>query len=342
MSDHSDVMPPASEAGDPEDTQPRRPAGWPADAPDASWTAPIDTTGLLPLEEHRSSGRCLLSGVVMVATGLLCVTTLVLSAIAGYRDELHVIQTESVRETSTANAMQYSLMATDQVEGRIELAYDRCAYIETQQPGIFDCADRMSEMQMVLSATPTPSATQTPQATATPSLTLTSTATETPEVLAVEAYFQNAEKSMRLQRYEDAIEWLDAVIAEDPNYRRGEVDAMLFDALNAQADIYFKGLNPVDEPGARGLPGNQLARGVQLAQRAITILEASPAVGSYEETHDYTAGFVKRFVDAQLYLNSGQPDLALPILQGLCAENCGWTYRGVSVEALLIQAGGTP
>jgi tetratricopeptide (TPR) repeat protein len=148
------------------------------------------------------------------------------------------------------------------------------------------------------------------------------------------AYFYNqAATAMSVFRYEEAIEWLDALQVLAPDYRAAEAKAMLMDALTKQGRIYLYGQNEDGE--------DRLARGVLLIYRANELgsVEPSTLLGQ--------AIFVERYLNARNYVAGGYYAAALPILEQLCAENCGWGYPNwdpVTVSDLLEQArsGATP
>lgn len=324
------------------DTKPKRPAGFPpADTPDSSWTAPLDTADLLSPEDENTSARCLLNVVVIGSTSFLCLFVLFLSLIAGYRDELKSIQTKEAGANHGTAVVQYNLALADEAAGRVLIARERYQWIQTNQPGFQDTDARLSQIEVVMAytATPEPTATPTlaPTATPEPDTPVAPTETTSPVV----AHFQDAERYFNLGSYERAMEWLKVVMNEDPSYRSQDVGRMLFTALTEQADIYFDGRNPVENEGPSGLAGNMLARGVLLTNEALALRDQNPAVAQGWTDPDrvvYTADFVTRYLSAKGYVDSSQYGIALPILEQLCNENCGWGYAGETVQGLLEQA----
>lgn len=294
-----------------------------------------------PQEQQGPPRNCLLSLMVLALTTCICLTTITLSGFGGYQDEYSDIQTEDV-ETSVAEvATQYSLALEDEAAGSWEFAYDRYEFIETEQPGYADVAQRRQEVAIVLSYTPTPAPTDTLDSTATSTATIAATSlttseepavTATPEGPDVAQFFENAEKTYNAGLYEEAIEYLDIVISLDPEYRRTEVDTMLFDSLKQQAMIYFRGANTDD--GALGYTGDQLSRGVLLADRALSMHTENPQVGD-EENLGYWQYFVNTYVTARSYIAGGRDEAAIPLLERLCSENCEWGFRDVTVSDLL-------
>lgn len=362
--DHDRQPPPASFSPDEppvedEDTQPRLPVVVPqlqdVSAPDAP-VAPVYRTqeaqaasllaeasdwasGRVP--DHPddvfapSRGRVLLLLTVMVGTVCLCVTMIGLAGFAGYRDGLATNDARVTQTLATGIAQQYATGAADLQAGYAELAAARFEWIvETiQAPTQYalDSPIQLAVARTIAAYTDTPMPTLTPTtapqptATASPTPTATVPATATLDPLQDPAYYYNqALTAINIVRYEEAIEWLDALIALDPTYRRDEVDAMLLQALTQQGRLYLLGMNEDGE--------DKLARGVLLIYRADDIGRVEP------EWLLGQAIFVERFVNARNYVAGGNYAAALPVLESLCAENCEWSYRGVSVSSLLERA----
>lgn len=291
--------------------------------------------------DEAAGPPCLLSLVVLVGTACLCLVAVGLSTLAGYQDELAVVQTERANTQVAELATQYHLAREDEDAGVLAIAADRYEYIETQQPGYQDAADRLVAVRVVLSYTPTPSPTLTPTpspttpASTTPEASPTPTTSPTPEGPQAAQFFTDAQKFYTAGLWEEAIEYLDIVIQLDPAYRRSEVNQMLFEALKQQALIYMRGRNLDDS--SRGLPGDQLVRGVQLARRALDLHENNPGVGEVGDLRGEWF-FVNGYVTARGYLAGGACGQARPILEELCTLHCGWGYRGVTVQNLLDRA----
>ncbi len=325
----------------PDDTQPRQPTQ--ALVPDPSWSTPLDTRGLISFDDEPLPSRisCFLGGMIILASVMLCGFIVLLSAVAGYQDELAAIQTNEAKAVQATSAVQYQLALENIANEQYEFAYERLLWVSTRQPNNSDIQQQMVQVAMVLSYTPTPAATYTPSLTPTATNTLTPEISPTPTTSEVELYFNRATSFYNFSRWEDTIAALEVVVSFDPTYRRNEVDQMLFRAYNQQARIYFSGGNPIDEAGVTGLPGNQLSRGLVLYRLAYQMVEAGKPVGTFSDLDGFTAFFVEGFVTARRYLDAGQASLALPILQELCDLNCTWGYRGLSVQQLLSQAQGS-
>jgi tetratricopeptide (TPR) repeat protein len=273
----------------------------------------------------------MLLGVVLMAS-CLCIAIIALSGVAGVRDELDAIGTQSVATRVARVETQYALGVTDFEQGRYELAEIRFADVQTLMPGYLDVEARLQTAQAIMSYTPTPSPSPTlPPQTPTPlsatvAATVSSSLTPTAGVNAADLFGQ-AETAMTLGMYTEAIKWLDALILLDPTYRRDEVQEMLLNAHIAQGRIYLRSQNEDGE--------DRLAQGVQLINRASEL-------GTVPGELLYEADFVARYLAARAYLDGGAYDQARQVLTRLCEEDCDWSYRGRSVRDMLIQAGGVP
>ena len=251
--------------------------------------------------------------------------------------------TNDVRITqtlATGIAEQYATGVADLEQGYAELAAARFGWIvETVQPPTeyaLNSAQLLATARAISSYTPTPAPTmtETPPPSLTPTLSPTPEATLSPTVtlnpLEDPAYlYDQAAAAMSLIRYEDAIEWLDALRALAPTYRAEETKAMLIEALTQQGRIYLRGQNKDGE--------DKLARGVLLIYRAGELGPVEPAELLGE------AIFVESYINARNYVAGGEYAAALPILEDLCNMNCNWgypSYDPITVRDLLDQAQG--
>ncbi|RPJ00649.1 MAG: hypothetical protein EHM39_04535 [Chloroflexi bacterium] len=282
--------------------------------------------------------RGLMLGLVMLGTVCLCVALVSFAGFAGYRDGLATNDVKITQTLATGIAEQYALGVADLQQGHAEMAVDRFAWIvETVQPPAQyarDSAQLLATSRAIGSYTPTaqPTDTPAPQASETPTLSPSPepTLSITPTVNALKdpAYlYQQAVTAMSLFRYEEAIEWLDALRSLAPNYRAVEAQAMLLEALTEQGEIYLYGRNEDGE--------DMLARGVLLIYRADELgpVEPSTLMGQ--------AIFVESYINARSYVAGGYFAAALPILEDLCAMNCEWGYPNIdpiTVSDLLEQA----
>lgn len=288
-------------------------------------------------EEATSPGyaRPLMLATVMFGTACLCLAMIGLAGFAGYRDGLATNDARVTQTLATGIAQQYATGAADLQAGYAELAAARFEWIvETiQAPTEYalDSPVQLAVARTIAAFTDTPMPTPSPTVTPTPPATDTLTPAPSPSGTATRDLaqdpahiYEQALTAERLGRYEEAIEWLDALIALDPTYKRAEVQEKLVEVLTAQGRIYLLGMN---EDGQ-----DRLARGVYLIYRADEIGTVQP---------EWLLGhaiFVERYINARNYVNGGYYETAIPILEQLCAENCEWSYAGVSVSDLLERA----
>lgn len=314
--------------------------------PGTEWLTPLTFKNMVNDESPLRGAPCLLSLVVIALSSCLCLGVIGLALVAGYNDELDAIQTDTVRQENTEISEQLTRVEQDLQEGLYLLARDRCNEVLERRPELLpaqECLTRVAPL--VFSLTP-PATSTTPAVPITTTATQTATlaaetsvtpATPSEEVQTVAAYFDNAAFAMDFGRYEEAIEWLDIVIQVDPGYRRLEVDTMLFTALQRQATTYLRDANLDD--GSNGLPGNQLARGIQFARRAGEVQQRNSAVGPYpSELINFEVFIAEGFLAAQAYVAAGSYSAALPILEELYALSPNWGYDGVTISSLLDQA----
>jgi hypothetical protein len=324
----------------PDDTQPRAPVDIHARL--AAEEPPLDSdadTAEIPTI-FPASGRWLL--VFMVLAGTLCLCALMVGSAGflGYRDGLATNDARVTQTLATGIAEQYATGVMDLALGYAELAAARFEWIvETiQAPTEYaqDSAMRLAIARTRAAYTPTPAATETVAPSRTPEEpALTETLppeTPVPTLNPLEDpdyLYRQAEIAANLTRYEEAIEWLDALRALAPDYERAaEAQAMLMHALTEQGKIYLRGQNADGE--------DMLLRGVQLVYRAQDLGEIPGTL--YGE-----AIFVELYVTARSYVNGGNYAAALPILQDLCNQNCEWGYPSVNpvtVRDLLTAAQG--
>lgn len=293
--------------------------------------------------------RCLLSVVVMLMTACLCVTTISMSGLAGYQDEARTVRNENAQTSVAEVATQYYLAVEDEMAGLDAFARDRYEFILTEQPAYLDVEARLQQVNIRLAYTATPlpptvtfTATSEPD-TPVPAASPTPTeilATATSDPFNVEDAYAGAYAYYISGLYEEAIERLNIVIQINPAYERAEVDKMLFDALKTQSILYLRARN-TGTPET-GFEGDQLARGVQLANQAIAIYEVNPTVGSLTLGDGGTLtgerNFVASYMTGRDFVYGGRYADALPILENLCTINCGWAYGGVTVQSLLDRA----
>ena len=320
-----------------DDTQPKAPPGL-RDAiqpPDSlADTGPHYPTQPYGPQQTSSFVRTLTMLGALVTASCLCISIIALFGAAGVRDELNAAGTGAASTQEADLATQFALGNEDLAAGRFEMAEIRFSYIETAMPGYQNAGAQLTSIQEMMGHTPTPSAipateTPLPEATATPEEGQSSQTEETPGALALDPaeLYGRAETAMTQAEYEDAIDWFEALILVDPNYRRAEVRDQRLRAHTTQGLIYLRGQNEDGE--------DRLAQGVQLITRASEI-------GQVDQSLLYESDFVARYLAGRAYVEGGAFGQAIDVLTRLCEEDCDWDYRGLSVRDLLAQAGGSP
>lgn len=307
-------------------------------------TFPNDTQpNIPPLLSPEPPARFSFMRVIMI-TGTLCLSAcfcfsiIALAGMAGLRDELHTVGTEAAATQLAEVETQYFMGEQDASAGRYEMAAIRFGFVATEMPDYLDALSQLEAIQAQLSITPTPSPSPTLNTTQTPtsqnspqaSPDTTQAASVTPEANANDPLnsanlFGLAQTAMNFGDYEEAIEWLEALVLVDPNYRRAEVREMRLNAYIAQGRIYLRGQNDDGE--------DRLAQGVQLINRASELGEVSGELL-------YEADFIARYLAARAYVDGGAYEQAREVLTQLCQEDCSWSYAGVSVQDLLWRSGG--
>lgn len=319
-----------------EDTRPKAPLGlrepvfveWSGHEPPVD---PLLDTAPRPVAQPvRPRTPVLLIGLVLGCTLCICVMMAGLAGYAGYRDGLATNDARVTQTLATGIAEQYTAGVADLQSERYELAIDRFSWIvKTIQPApdyLRDSPELLAKASTLnaYTSTPTPSQTPTPTLTPTPTQLPTAEASGTPSGPDSATLYDQAYNAMLVNDLEGAIEWLDSLTALDPAYRTQEVQAMYLEALTVLGRTYLRGQNEDGE--------DMLARGVLLIYRADDIGDVEPPDLLYE------ADFAERYLNARSYVNGGNYDAALPVLERLCEESCDWAYHGVSVRDLLERA----
>jgi pentatricopeptide repeat protein len=221
-----------------DDTQPRPPVIVET-PPTVEDTSPVksETQPVQAVEpvEPRGCGNRLLISAVLLAFFFLCVTSVGLAALAGWRDGVTDAQVHKATALVGTVGAQAALASDDCTNGRYELCKERCVYISTVQPfypGIGNC---LSTAQSALNVTPTATATTPP--TAVPP-TFTPTLTASNGDFSREELFIRATQAYRTIDYESTVKWLEALRGLDANYRRQEVEDMLVVAYQALGKQY--------------------------------------------------------------------------------------------------------
>ncbi|MFV1858002.1 MAG: tetratricopeptide repeat protein [Anaerolineales bacterium] len=186
-----------------------------------------------PEPEQGSSSR----GWLLWAAGVLLFGIAVLSVggISGYASGLDQRNARNDSETSLIVQEQFDLGVQDLLEGRYELARQRFAYIMEIEPDNSAARELLSEALIALDQpTPTPSPTPSPTRNVSPTPTL--------DLGSMDGLFAAAQTAHGAGDYDAAAEMLVTIIAEAPDFRREEVNQLLFTVLrNRGLDKIWKG-----------------------------------------------------------------------------------------------------
>ena len=147
----------------------------------------------------------------------------------GYNSGILIRQNAEATQISSALTKQFELGAIALAEGRYDHARQHFEYIVQHDATYPGAAEGMAEAILGTSFTATPTITPSP------------TLTPTPDMRGVEAIYGNAQALINGGNWANALEALDQLRAEDPNYRTAEVDGMYYFALRyAGADKISK------------------------------------------------------------------------------------------------------
>ena len=208
---------------------------------------------------------CLIWSLIGVLVVIFAVVIVVVAAFAGWSSGQTQAQTNATMTQAIRNQEQCTRLAGEVTAGNAVLLQARMDFLLTQTPPV-SCVLTVVPTATALYLTSQP--TVTPTATAAPptaTATLTPTATSAPEVTPeataaasgydLDALMEEAQASMNLREWSEAIDTLDAISAIDPTYRPAAVERMLFEALTTRARQLYRS-------------GEQLAEAIVLTNRA--------------------------------------------------------------------------
>ncbi|MFQ5942677.1 MAG: tetratricopeptide repeat protein [Anaerolineales bacterium] len=172
-------------------------------------------------EPEGSSRRWLLWVAGILLFGIIVLS---IGGISGYASGRTQRDARSDTETSLIVEEQFDLGVQDLIEGRYELARQRFTYILEIEPDNTAARELLSEALIALDRpTPTPSFTPSPTRDITPTPTL--------DLSSMDGLFAGAQAAHGTGDYDAAAEMLMTLIAEAPDFRREEVDQLLFTVL---------------------------------------------------------------------------------------------------------------
>ena len=196
-------------------------------------TGPLRPPDQPQLEPDGSTRRWLLwiGGILLFAIIVLGV-----GRISGYASGLDQRTSRSSSESSLLIQEQFDLGVQDLLEGRWELARQRFAYIIEIEPENSVARELLGDALVALDQ-------PTLAPTLTPSPTLDVTPTPTLDLSSIDGLFAAAQAAHGSGDYDIAFEALVTLIAEVPDFRRAEVDQLLFSVLrNRGLDKIWRGI----------------------------------------------------------------------------------------------------
>ncbi len=186
-----------------------------------------------PEPEPDGSARGWLLWVVGIV--LFAIIALGVGGISGYASGLNQRNLRSDSESSLIVQEQFDLGVLDLLEGRYELARQRFAFIIEIEPDNSAARELLGDALVALDQ-------PTLAPTLTPSPTLNVTPTPTLDLSSMDGLFAAAQTAHGSGDYDAAFERLVTIIAEAPEFRRTEVDQLLFAVLrNRGLDKIWRG-----------------------------------------------------------------------------------------------------
>ena len=250
----------------------------------------------IPDEDEKPRSNRLLVVTVFLALTLMCIASITLAGVAGWRDGVSAFQTLKAATQVSYIENQEALAREDLKNERYEIAYERCKYILTLQPYYPGAAACMTTSQLMLSVTPTPTVTATPIL---PTPTPAPTNTPGSGMPSAEELFIRGQTAVRDGFYEDAMKWLEALRGLDVNYRRKDVEDLLVKTYLALGDQYkFQG---------------RLSEMVIVIKKALQIRDLS------DTSWPFTINVTELYLSGRDYLNGENYALASQVFEKLMA-----------------------
>lgn len=195
-------------------------------------TGPLRPPVLQEPEPIGSSRRWLLWVAGVILFGII---VLGVGGITGYASGLNERNSLSDSQSSLIIQEQFDLGVQDLLAGNFELARQRFAYIIEIEPENSAARELLGDALVALDQpTPTP--------TLTPSPTLDISPTPTFDLSSMDGLFGAAQAAHGSGDYDAAVEMLVTLLAEAPDFRRQEVDQLLFTVLrNRGLDKIWRG-----------------------------------------------------------------------------------------------------
>jgi len=315
-----------------DDTQPRRPAKWPATPPQPSAAYPPPYAYVHPDASGDEDGLvgpgCLAWGLVLAFCVALAFGIVGAAGFAGWTDGLRVGQANATATRSSDIGAQCERIPADLASGSLGLAAARLNDLALSTPAI-DCVALFAPtattlyLQSLATATftPSPSPSATPSPTPLPPDAPTQSPSPTPAPTSASGFdlaalLQEAQAQINNSQLRDAIDTLSAISAIDPAYEKATVDQLMVQALTSEARRLYRS-------------GENLAEAVLLTNRA----EEYGDVGDL----NYERFIASLYLEAQAYRKTNDR-LAIQLLSRIIYEQNLPNYMGGSVMTQLFES----
>lgn len=202
-------------------------------------------------DDEDSGPGCLVWGIMGLFGIALALAIVAAAALAGFNQGIETGQTTAIALTNQYIQDECQQLPTDIALNRVELVQLR--YDKWQESGdIPACAQAfipqatMIYQQSIVTDTPMPTATATATATIMPTEIPQDTPMPTAETVQDDSGYNlgalllEAQGFLEVNNYQEAIRTLDAIIAIDPEFERGTINNMLFNALTQRATTLFQ------------------------------------------------------------------------------------------------------
>jgi hypothetical protein len=285
----------------PDDTQPKRPNLVP---PPSDYVADF---------EQDTGPGCLIWGLIGAFCLLLALATVLLASFAGWTEGLRVGQGNATATINADIAEQCQRIPQDIANGSMGLVQarlDTLSQFTPAPPCIATHAPAATALYLQSHPTATPTLTPTlaPSHTVTPSDALTQATQDAPPSPTAStqggfdlgALLTEARNLLSAGDNRAAIETLDAISAVDPQYQKGAVDQLLYQALTTEARRLYR-------------TGTSLAEAVLLTNRA----EQYGDVGEL----NYERYIAELYLQAQIYLDVNFPRAIQQLSQIVYTQN---------------------
>ncbi|MCC6802903.1 MAG: hypothetical protein IT319_08465 [Anaerolineae bacterium] len=252
---------------------------------------PVNLKPTLNPEEgipQRSGGSCLLTGVIGGLLLGVAVLIVALSAAAGWTAGQREANTHATATQNAAIGEQLERVPAEITSGNLAMLDARLRWLATLTPGVpgvSDFAMTATALYESSQVTPTPEFTPTAEPTEEPEATeaLVIPAESSDGGYDLAGLLNQAENAIASSQWQDAIDYLDVILAADPNFETANVRRLMSQALNSYARELYNASQPAQANllVTRAREFGPLADGLEFENMAAELyLTARSAVGT--------------------------------------------------------------